>query len=167
VAHLPAAVSQLLLQTLLIADFRTELNTHLLISLCLLRVLLGGLHCYKLSPFQSHWGRWRYTCIPWPVCLFTVHVGSGSSPLSCGIFLPLPLLQASPLLVAGWVPLLLPSQAGLFIYNPMRDFPSPHLWHSGRTTLFAMCLFLFSSCLFITQFVFFPWVGVSLSRGLS
>jgi hypothetical protein len=53
------------------------------------------------------------------VCLFTVHVGSGSSPLSCGVFLPLPLLQAFPLLVAGRVPplppdSLQPSQACLF-----------------------------------------------------
>jgi hypothetical protein len=36
------------------------------------------------------------------VCLFTVHVGSGSSPLSCGVFLPWPLLQAFPLLITGW-----------------------------------------------------------------
>jgi hypothetical protein len=37
------------------------------------------------------------------VCLFTVHVGSGSSPLSCGVFLPPPLLQAFALLIAGCV----------------------------------------------------------------
>jgi hypothetical protein len=35
------------------------------------------------------------------VCLFTAHVGSGSSPLSCGVFLPPPLLQVFPLLIAG------------------------------------------------------------------
>jgi hypothetical protein len=29
-------------------------------------------------------------------------VGIGSSPLSCGVFLPLLLLQAFPLLIAGW-----------------------------------------------------------------
>jgi hypothetical protein len=45
-------------------------------------------------------------------------------PLSCGVFLPLPPLQVFLLLVAGHVPLLLPSLAGLFIYSSMKDFPS-------------------------------------------
>jgi hypothetical protein len=40
-------------------------------------------------------------------------MGSGSSPLSCGVFLSLPLFQAFLLLVAGRVPLLLPFPAGL------------------------------------------------------
>jgi hypothetical protein len=66
------------------------------------------------------------------VCLFTVHVGSGPSPLSCGVFLPPPLLQAFLILVAGWVPLLLPSPTGLFIYSSMRDCPSSPLRHSGH-----------------------------------
>jgi hypothetical protein len=44
---------------------------------------------------------------------------------SCGVFLPLPLLQAFPLLIAGRVPPLLLSLASLFIYSSMRDFPSP------------------------------------------
>jgi hypothetical protein len=34
-------------------------------------------------------------------CLFTVRVGSGSSSLSCGVFLPPPLLQAFLLLITG------------------------------------------------------------------
>jgi hypothetical protein len=36
--------------------------------------------------------------------LFTAHMGGGSSPLSCGVFLPLPLSQAFLLLVAGCTP---------------------------------------------------------------
>jgi hypothetical protein len=99
-------------------------------------------HCYKFSPFQAHWERWHCTSFLRPACLFTVHMGSVPSPLSCGVFLPLPLLQAFPLLVAGRVPPLLPSLAGLFIYSSVRDFPSPTLWSSGRPTLFAMCLLL-------------------------
>jgi hypothetical protein len=63
--------------------------------LCLLRGLLCTSRCYKLSPFQAHWGRWHCTCFLRPVCLFTVHVGSGPSPLFCGVFLPPPLLQVS------------------------------------------------------------------------
>jgi hypothetical protein len=37
-----------------------------------------------------------------PACFFTVHVGGGSSPLSCEVFLPLPLSQAFLLLITGW-----------------------------------------------------------------
>jgi hypothetical protein len=35
------------------------------------------------------------------MCLFTVHVGGGSSSLSCEVFLPLPLSQAFLLLITG------------------------------------------------------------------
>jgi hypothetical protein len=64
--------------------------------LCFLRVLLCSSHCYKLSPFQAHWGRWHCTGFLGPACLFTVLVGSGSSPLSCGVFLPPPLFTSFP-----------------------------------------------------------------------
>jgi hypothetical protein len=47
----------------------------------------------------------------------------------------------------------------------VRDFPSPHLWHSGHPTLFATCLFC-CYCILFSFLFFFPWVGVSLSRGL-
>jgi hypothetical protein len=69
--------------------------------LCLLRVLLCGSLCYKLSPFQAHWERWHCTHILRPVCLFTVHVGGGCSPLSCVVFLLPPFSQAFLLLVTG------------------------------------------------------------------
>jgi hypothetical protein len=91
---------------------------------------------------------------------------SGPSPLSCRVFLPLPLLQAFPLLVAGHVLPLLPSLASLFIYSSVRDFPSPPLRHSGHPTLFATYLFLLLLLIIQGFFFFFPWVGVSLSRGL-
>jgi hypothetical protein len=60
-------------------------------------------HFYKLS---RSWllGMCCCSCLVWPACLFTIHMGSGSSPLSCGVFLPLPLLQAFLLQVAGCVP---------------------------------------------------------------
>jgi hypothetical protein len=41
-------------------------------------------------------------------------MGSGPSPLSCGVFLPTPLLQAFPLLVAGRVQLVRDSPPLLF-----------------------------------------------------
>jgi hypothetical protein len=36
------------------------------------------------------------------VCLFTFHLEGGSSPLSCEVFLPLPVSQAFLLLITGW-----------------------------------------------------------------
>jgi hypothetical protein len=57
--------------------------------------------------------------------------------------------------VAGRVPPLLPSLAGLFIYSSMRDCPSP-LQCSGHPTLFATCLLLLL-LLFIVQFFFFSF----------
>jgi hypothetical protein len=111
-----------------------------------------------LSPFQTHWGRRHCISFLRPACLVTVHMGSGPSPLSCGVFLPPPLLQAFPLLVAGWVPPLLPSPASFFIYSSMRDCPSPPLWHSGHPTLFATCLFC-CYCLLFSFFSFFPGWG--------
>jgi hypothetical protein len=114
---------------------------------------VGDSYCYKVSPFQAHWGRWCYTCLLWPASLFTDHVGSVPSLLSSGAFLTQPLLKAFPLLVAGRVLPLLPSLAGLFIYSSVRDLPFPPLWHSGHPALFATCLFLL--LLFIIQFGFF------------
>jgi hypothetical protein len=127
VACLPAAVNLLLLEALFIQISGVSLALTWPCRLCLLRVLLCASLCYKLSPFQAHWWRWHCTCFLRPVCLFTVHVGSGSSPLSCGIFLPLPLSQAFLLLVACHVPLLLLSLAGpsLFIYSSGRDSSLP------------------------------------------
>jgi hypothetical protein len=126
--------------------------------LCLLWVLLCVSRCYKFSPFQGHWGRWHCTCFLRPACLFIVHVGGGSSPLSCGVFLPLTLLQAFLLLVAMCVQPLLPSPAGLWGTSPHSFFSTqePH------PLCYVSLLFL----LLILQFLFFPWVGVCLSRGL-
>jgi hypothetical protein len=87
-------------------------------------------------------------------------MGSGSSPLSCGVFLPPPLLQAFPLLVGGRVPLLLSSLAGLFIYCSMRDFPSPP---SLLRALHLLCYVSFLLLLF--SFSFFPGWGLICPGG--
>jgi hypothetical protein len=104
VACLPAAVSLLLLEALFMQISGVSLVLTWPCRFCFLRVLLCVSLCYKLSPFQAHWGRWHYTRILRPACLFIVHVGNGSSLLSCGVFLPLPLSQTFPFLVAGHVP---------------------------------------------------------------
>jgi hypothetical protein len=70
-------------------------------------------------------------------------VGGGSSPLSCGVFLPPPLSQAFPLLVAGRVPPLPPSLArpGLFIYSSGSDSP-PSLFGAQGTPPSLLCVFI-------------------------
>jgi hypothetical protein len=66
---------------LIYADLRIELSTHLALQ-ALFTSRSSGCHCYKLSPFQAHWGRWHCTRFLRLACLFTIHVGSGPSPTS-------------------------------------------------------------------------------------
>jgi hypothetical protein len=100
------------------------------------------------------------------VCLFIVHMGGGSSPLSCRVFHPLPLSQAFPLLVAGRMPpappRASPAQPGLFIYCSGKDSPPP-LWSSGCPTLFATCFIVLIAYYSVSLF---SLSGVGLSRGL-
>jgi hypothetical protein len=143
------------------ADLRSELNTHLARQALFTQSSLGcDLHCCKLSPFWAHWGRWHCTNFLRPACLFTVHMGSGPFPLSCGVFFPPPLLQAFPLLVAGWVLMLLPSSAGL-----LWGIPLPPLWCSGSPTLLATCLFC-CYCLLFSFFSFFLGGGWSVQGAM-
>jgi hypothetical protein len=79
VACLPAAVSLLLLAVLFMQISGVRLALTWPSRLCLLRFLLCVSLCYKLS-LSKHWERWHCTSIVRPVCLFTVHVGGGSSP---------------------------------------------------------------------------------------
>jgi hypothetical protein len=176
--------------------------------LCLLKFLLCVSLCYKLSPFQAL-GKVTCTRVVRPACLFTVHVGSGSSPLSCavflppplsqaflllitgrcccscrppclftvhagsgssllscGVFLPLPLSQAFLLLVAGHAPA--PARASpalpacLFPVPGRIPFPQSSALRAPHPLSRVSLLLL----LFTTQFLFFPRVEVSLSRGL-
>jgi hypothetical protein len=105
-------------------------------------------------------------CSYQPPCLFTAHVGSGSSLLSCGVFLPLPLSQAFLLLVAGRAPPA-PTRASpaclacLFTVLGRIPFPQSSALSTPHPLSHVSLLFL----LLITQFLFFPRVGVSLSRG--
>jgi hypothetical protein len=142
------------------ADLRSELSTHLAPQALFTQSSPGhDCHCYKLCPFQAHWGRWHCTSFLKPVCLFTGHVGSGPSPLSCGVFLPPPLLQAFPLLVAGHVLPLLPSPAACLFTIPWGISPPPPLWHSRCPTLFATYLFFVVIAYYSVFFFFFSCVG--------
>jgi hypothetical protein len=79
-------------------------------------------------------------------------------PLSCGVFLPLPLLQAFLLLVAGRVLLLLPSLAGLFIYSSVRDCPSPLFGTQGAPPSLLRVFFVVIAY-YSVFFSFFPGWG--------
>jgi hypothetical protein len=137
--------------------------------LCLLRVLLCVSCCYKLSPFK-HTG---LSSTLRPACLFTAHVGCGSSLLSCGVFFP-PLLWSFPPSATltsfpapgRWARASAPAGAslarpGLFIYSSGKD--SVLLQHSGRPILFAKCLYC-SYCLLLS-FSFFPGWGLVCPQG--
>jgi hypothetical protein len=77
--------------------------------------------------------------------------------LSCGVFLPLPLLQAFPLLIAGCVPPLLPSPAGLFICSSVRDSPPPLFGaHSAPPSLLRV---FFVVIVYYSVSLFFPGWG--------
>jgi hypothetical protein len=115
-------------------------------------------------PFPSTLGEVTLHPLSQALCLFTVHMGSGSSPLSCGVFLPPPLLQAFPLLVTVHVLPLLPSPGWLVYLQFCEGFPCPPLQHSGHPTLFATCLYC--SYFLLLSSSFFSWGGVGLSRGL-
>jgi hypothetical protein len=170
---LPAAVSLLLLEALFMQISGVSLALTWPCRVCLLRVLLCANRYYKLSPFQAHWGRWHCTCFLRPACLFTVHMESGSFPLSCGVFLPLPLSQAFPLLVTGHAP---PTPAGpayLFTVLGRIPFPQSSALSAPHHLSCVSSLFL----LLITQFLFFPrgegktvwglgWSGLGSSVGV-
>jgi hypothetical protein len=108
--------------------------------LCLLRVFLCAMPLLEAFPFPSTLGEVTLHLLSQAYVFiyssFTVHVGSGSSPLSCGVFLPPPLLQAFPLLIAGGVLLFL--LAGVFVYSSHGKwiFP-PLLWSFSPSTSFT------------------------------
>jgi hypothetical protein len=190
------------------ADLWGELRTHLALQVLFSQSSPVCEPLLPSFPFPSTLREVHCTHFFNPPCLFTVHMGSGSSPLSCGVFL-LPLLlqafllliagrvlllllagvfvysscgkwffppspvefspsaslTAFPLLVAGHASLLLPSPASpsLFIYSFGRDSPpTPSALGAPHPLCYMSLLFLS----LITQFLFFPWVGVGLSRGL-
>jgi hypothetical protein len=69
--------------------------------------------------------------------------------------------------VAGRVLSFLASLVGLFIYSSTRECPPPPSGAQGAPPsllpfFFFQLLVYYSACFFL----FFPWVGVSLSRGL-
>jgi hypothetical protein len=95
--------------------------------------------------------------------LFTAHMGSGSSLLSCGVFLPPPVSQAFLLLVGGCAsPLPLEPLLPTRLVLRRIPFPQSLALSAPHPLSHVSLLFL----LLISQFLFFSLVEVSLSRGL-
>jgi hypothetical protein len=138
------------------ADLRGELSTHLAPQ-ALLRVLLCVSCCYKLSPFQAHWGRWHCTRFLRPACLFTVHMGSGSFPPLLWSFPPTAAFTSFPA-PDCWACAAAPTFSGpACLFTFPRGIPLLPLWSSGCPTLFAICLYC-SYCLLLS-ISFFPGWG--------
>jgi hypothetical protein len=107
-------------------------------------------HFYKLS---HCWllGVCHRSCLFWLACLFTAHVGSGSSPLSCGVFLSLPLLQVFPLLACATAP-------AFSSWLVVRDFPSPSFGTQGAPPSLLHVFFVVIGY-YSVFFSFFPGWG--------
>jgi hypothetical protein len=145
------------------ADLRSELNTYLAPQALFTQCSPGhNYHCYKLSPFQAHWGRWRYTRLLHPACLFTVHVGNGSSPLSCGVFLPPPLLQAF-LLQGYWAGAATPAFSSQLVYLQFCEALSPS---SALRAPHPLCYVSFCCCCLLFSLVFFSLFSLGGGRSV-
>jgi hypothetical protein len=94
-----------------------------------------------------------------PPCLFTVHVGSGSSLLS----------QASLLLVAGHTPRSCQSLSGLpglFIYSPRKDSLPSIFSAQGAPPSFQRVLTVLTAYYSVSLFFFFPGGGQSVQGAM-
>jgi hypothetical protein len=83
-------------------DLRGELSTHLASQALFTQSSPVCEPLLQAFPFPSTLEEVTLTHFLRPACLFTAPVGSGSSPLSCGVFLPPLLLQTFLLLLTGW-----------------------------------------------------------------
>jgi hypothetical protein len=123
-------------------------------------------HCWTPSLLQAYRGKWRHTCLLWLAWLFTVHVEECTSPPPVELSTGQPLLQAFPaprLLGGGRHSCLL--CLGCLSVVHVRECLS--LLSGAQGAPPSLLCVLFFNCLFIIQFFFFfPWAGVSLSRGL-
>jgi hypothetical protein len=112
-----------------------------------------GSHCDKSSLLQSHWGRWRYTRLLWPACLFTDHVGSlpPCSPLEPSS--QQSLLQVFPL-QGSWAGANTPAFSGQLVYLQFCEgLPLPHSSELRVPVSFCCC------CLFSLVFFSFSLGG--------
>jgi hypothetical protein len=137
------------------------------LRLCLLRVLLDTTTTATIFPISKHTGGCDTAPAFSGLCVYLQFTWEVGLPPLLWSFPPTAAFTSfpSPRLLGGCRHscLLWP---GLFIYSSMRDCPYLPLQHSGSPALFATCLFCCCYCLFSIFSLFFPWVGVGLSREL-
>jgi hypothetical protein len=147
------------------ADLWGELNSHLAPHAMLAQSSLLREPLLQAFPFPSTLEEVTLHPLSWPVCLFTAHVGDGSSPppvefsslCHCHKLFCSWLLEAHPSSRTLW-----PGPACLFTVPGRIPLPTSSALSAPHTLCNVSLLFL----LLITQFLFFPWLEVGLSREL-
>jgi hypothetical protein len=165
-AHLPAAVSLLLLEALFVQISGGSLTLTWPCRLCLLRFLLGTTATVTSFPLSKHTGGGDTAPSFSGLCVFYSSIGKWVFPPLLWSFPPTAAFTSFPA-PGCWACAATPafsSPPSLFIYSSVRDCPSPP---SVLRTPRPLCYVSFLLLLLIIQFsFFFPWVGVGLSRGL-
>jgi hypothetical protein len=154
VACLPAAVSSAVAGGVIYADLWGELSTHLALLSLLTQSSPVREPLLQAFPFPSTLG--EVTLHPLSLACVFIYSSCGKwvFPLSCGVFLPPPLLQAFPLLVGGHAPAparASPARPGLFIYSSGKD-SLPPLFRAHDAPPSLPCVFI----------VFIAYYSVSL-----
>jgi hypothetical protein len=158
VAYLPAVVSLLLLETLFMQISGVSLTLTSPSGFVYLKFSWAQPPLLQAFSFPSTLGEVTLHQLS-QACMFIYSSrGKWVFPLSCGVFLLPPLLQAFPVLIAGQChcSCLLQLACEGFSLPPSLALRAPHL----------LCYMSFLLLLLIIQFLLFPWVGVGLSRGL-
>jgi hypothetical protein len=124
------------------------------LRLCLLRVLCAS-RCYKLSPFQAHWGRWRYTQILQPAC----SRGKWPFPLLPWSFPTTATFTGFPA-PGCWTCATAPAFSGQLVFLQFcGGLPLPHFGAQGALPSSLRVCFCCCCLLFSFFFFFFPESG--------
>jgi hypothetical protein len=142
-------------------DLWGELSTHLNPQALLLRFLLCVSLCYKLSPFQA---LGKVTLHLRVYLQFTWEVGLPSSPVKFSSLCHSHQLSCSWLLGARPAPARASLARPACLFTAPGRIPFPKSLELRAPHPFSCVSYLF--LLLITQFLFYPGVEVSLSRGL-
>jgi hypothetical protein len=142
------------------ADLSGELSTHLALQALFTQSSPVREPLLQAFPFPSTLGEVTLHPLSHAGVFIYSSLGSGSSPLSCGVFLPRCFYKLSHSWLLGACPCSCPLQPGPpCLFTVLWGILLPPLWRSGHPTLFAMCLYC-SYCLLLS-FSFYPgWRSV-------
>jgi hypothetical protein len=160
-AHLPSAVSLLLLAMLFMQISGVSLALTWPRRLCVLRVLLCKMPLLQAFPFPSTLGEVTLHQLSQAAVFIYSSGGKWVFPHLPWSFPPTAAFTSFLLLVAGRVLPFLPSLAGLFIYSSVRDSPPP--FSAQGAPLSLLCVFFVVIAYYSVFFSFFPgWGGQSV-----